>query len=154
MLPFQNLCFTSVKFCSVNPFPFVRPAVNFPPPAPGYHVIGQIPLSHGAWCRCVCKNNTCLRKRILLRNRNAPGRTGCYGQRRDFCDCRECVLWSQLLTLPGAGPAVALLTTGWTHSYHVRAPNVPGIARGWEKPSRKPWRAPWGRPAFAVWQNT
>lgn len=87
LLPFQNLCFTSVKFCSVNPFPFACPAVNFPPPAPGYHVVGQIPLSHGARCRCVCKNNTCLRKRILLRNRNAPGRTGCYGQRRDFCGC-------------------------------------------------------------------
>lgn len=33
----------------------------------------------------------------------------------------ECVLWSQLLTLAGAGPAVALLTAGWIPSYHVRA---------------------------------
>lgn len=22
---------------------------------------------------------------------------------------------------------------------------MPGIARGWEKPSREPWRAPWGK---------
>lgn len=32
-----------------------------------------------------------------------------------------CVV-SQLLTLAGAGRAAALLTAGWIHCYHVRAP--------------------------------
>lgn len=52
------------------------------------------------------------------------------------------MLWSQLPALPGAGLAVALLTAGWTHSYHVRAPERAWNSKRVGEALPKPWLCP------------